>query len=293
MKPIADPRGREQQPDDAALDELRKAFGVLPADGDPHDRAGDAPTTRSTQPVRRPLLCRSTTTSRPRPRPPTNRRCDRRRAGAADRPTPTPEPEVEQPTAEQPAPASRRSSSCRTASPAEPPPAEPPKPEPPRIVRIDDYAASHAEPPPTAGAPGPPVDPLIAHPPKPASPPEPTRDRDRGRRSARRGVCRGQPRRRRHRVDRLHRGRRRLRRADAGIRSRPAARHRAPHARAPAGGQARPGPQAAQVVGRGVGARDPRRRRAGDVRVVVVRDPCRPGDRSPATSTPTPTACRR
>jgi cell division protein FtsQ len=34
-------------------------------------------------------------------------------------------------------------------------------------VRIDDYAASHAERPPSAGAPGPPVDPLIAHPPKP------------------------------------------------------------------------------------------------------------------------------
>jgi cell division protein FtsQ len=36
-------------------------------------------------------------------------------------------------------------------------------------VRIDDYAASHAEPPPTAGAPAPPVDPLIANPPKPAA----------------------------------------------------------------------------------------------------------------------------
>ena len=30
VKPIADPRGREQQPDDAALDELRKAFGGAP-----------------------------------------------------------------------------------------------------------------------------------------------------------------------------------------------------------------------------------------------------------------------
>jgi cell division protein FtsQ len=47
-----------------------------------------------------------------------------------------------------------------------------PAPEPPRIVRIDDYAASHAEPPPHAGAPAPPVDPLIANPPKPAAAPE-------------------------------------------------------------------------------------------------------------------------
>src|SRR4051794_5912051 len=31
VKPITDPRGREQQPDVAALEELRKAFGVVPA----------------------------------------------------------------------------------------------------------------------------------------------------------------------------------------------------------------------------------------------------------------------
>ena len=119
------------------------------------------------------------------------------------------------------------------------------------------------------------------------------RDRDRRRRPPRRGVCRGQPRQRRHRVDRLHRGRRRRRRADARVRPRPAARHRAAHARAAARGQARAGPQAAEVAGRArwslvllVG------RRAGDVRVVVVRDPGRPGARSRATSTPIPTACR-
>src|SRR5688572_8338853 len=111
VKPAADPRARERQADDAALDELRKAFGVppdTPAPAAPIQVSDDAPT---------------------------------------------------QSALEAPAPAA--------------PPADPPKPaEPPRIVRIDDYAASLAEPPRSAGAPGPPVDPLIAHPPKP-SPPEP------------------------------------------------------------------------------------------------------------------------
>ena len=130
VKPVAEPRGREEQPDDAALDELRKAFG-LPADeadgggdaadaGDGRDPTGEAPT----QPAETPIT------------PP---------PAAPEPPEPFAAPE---------------------------PPAAPEAPEPvapQRIVRIDDYAASLAEPLPTAGAPGPPVDPLIANPPKPAA----------------------------------------------------------------------------------------------------------------------------
>src|SRR5215210_2000476 len=115
VKPIADPRRREQQPDDAALDELRKAFG-----GAPHaavtGAASDAAAEATVEP-------------------------------------PVVEPAVVEPT---------------TVSPTPTGPSEPPAQ--PRIVRIDDYAASHAEPPRSAGAPGPAVDPLIAHPPKPAPP---------------------------------------------------------------------------------------------------------------------------
>jgi cell division protein FtsQ len=131
-----DPRARERQPEDAALDELRKAFGVAPdkpVAAERADDAGDALDATAATPA------------------------DAAAADAAlvhvadDVPT--------QSTVEPPAPPA--------------PPADTPEPaEPPRIVRIDDYAASLAEPPPSAGAPGPPVDPLIAHPPKP-SPPEP------------------------------------------------------------------------------------------------------------------------
>lgn len=112
VKPMADARGREQQPDDAVLDELRKAFGVVPADD------GLAPTGAATAAV------------------PVDDEQTRAAPALDESPPPEPEPESE------------------------------PEPEPPRIVRIDDYAASHAEPLPTAGAPGPPVDPLIAHPPQ-------------------------------------------------------------------------------------------------------------------------------
>jgi cell division protein FtsQ len=124
VKPVADPRGREQQPDDAALDELRKAFGVVPDKpvAPASERADDAPTQAADTPVADPL--------------------------PADEPPPDAPP----------------------VSPVDVAPAEPPTPAPPRIVRIDDYAASLAEPPPSAGAPGPAVDPLIAHPPKPAAP---------------------------------------------------------------------------------------------------------------------------
>jgi cell division protein FtsQ len=126
VKPIADPRGREQQPDDAALDELRRAFGVVPdkpvahasehADDDADaDVALDA-TGAATSGVH----------------------------VTGDAPT-----------------------QAGDAPPTDDPAA---KPAQPRIVRIDDYAASHADPPPSAGAPGPAVDPLIAHPPKPAAP---------------------------------------------------------------------------------------------------------------------------
>ena len=131
VKPAADPRARERQADDAALDELRKAFGVPPDTPAPAERADDAgdalDATAATPADAAPIQV------------------------SDDAPT--------QSALEAPAPAA--------------PPADPPKPaEPPRIVRIDDYAASLAEPPRSAGAPGPPVDPLIAHPPKP-SPPEP------------------------------------------------------------------------------------------------------------------------
>jgi cell division septal protein FtsQ len=170
VKPIADPRGREQQPDDAALDELRKAFGVLPDDVAAHEStpadddadaldATDAATAavsvaddEATQAAAQPDATTTATTS---DAPSTVIEIDRPVDEQAEPDQPQPDPvKIQQ-------------------SPAEQPPAEQPKPETPRIVRIDDYAASHAEPQPTAGAPGPPVDPLIAHPPKPASPPEP------------------------------------------------------------------------------------------------------------------------
>src|SRR6186713_2758441 len=53
VKPIVDPRGREQQPDDAALDELRKAFGVVPDKpvAPASDRDDDAPTQAADTPV--------------------------------------------------------------------------------------------------------------------------------------------------------------------------------------------------------------------------------------------------
>ncbi|HEX6657375.1 MAG TPA: FtsQ-type POTRA domain-containing protein [Ilumatobacter sp.] len=126
----ADPRARERQPDDAALDELRKAFGVPPDTLAPAERADDA-------------------------------------GDALDATAATPA----DPAPIQVSEAGPTQSAVEVPVPA--PPADPPKPaEPPRIVRIDDYAASLAEPPRSAGAPGPPVDPLIAHPPRP-SPPEP------------------------------------------------------------------------------------------------------------------------
>ena len=131
VKPAADPRARERQADDAALDELRKAFGVPPDTPAPAERADDAGDSLDAT-AATPADAASIQVS-------------------DDGPT--------QSAVEPPATAA--------------PPADPPKPaEPPRIVRIDDYAASLAEPPRSAGAPGPPVDPLIAHPPKP-SPPEP------------------------------------------------------------------------------------------------------------------------
>ena len=57
VKPIVDPRGREQQPDDAALDELRKAFGVVPDKPvtPASERADDAPTQAADTPVADPL----------------------------------------------------------------------------------------------------------------------------------------------------------------------------------------------------------------------------------------------
>jgi cell division protein FtsQ len=134
VKPIADPRGREQQPDDAALDELRKAFGVVPDRpvAPAPERADDAPTQAADTPVADLL--------------------------------PADEPAADAPPADAPP------AEAPPVPPVDAPPAEPPKPAQPRIVRIDDYAASHADPPPSAGAPGPAVDPLIAHPPKPAAP---------------------------------------------------------------------------------------------------------------------------
>jgi cell division septal protein FtsQ len=133
VKPAADPRARERQPDDAALDELRKAFGVPPDKPVVAERADDADDGLDA------------TAATP--------------ADAATGPAHVPHDAPPQSAVEPPAPT---------------PPADPPMPaEQQRIVRIDDYAASHAEPPPSAGAPGPPVDPLIAHPPKPSAPPEP------------------------------------------------------------------------------------------------------------------------
>jgi cell division protein FtsQ len=142
VKPIADTRGREQQPDDAALDELRKAFGVVPdkpvAPALEHaDDAALDSTGAATSGVH-------VTGGAP--------------TQAGEAPTEAGEAPHIDDAAAPPAPA--------TDDPAA-------KPAQPRIVRIDDYAASHADPPPSAGAPGPAVDPLIAHPPKPAAP-EPT-----------------------------------------------------------------------------------------------------------------------
>jgi cell division protein FtsQ len=137
VKPIADPRRREQQPDDAALDELRKAFGGAPdaavtgAAPDAAAEAGDE--LDATGPATKGVRVAEETPTQATVQPPVV------------------EPPVVEPT---------------TVSPTPTGPSEPP--EQPRIVRIDDYAASHAEPPRSAGAPGPAVDPLIAHPPKPA-----------------------------------------------------------------------------------------------------------------------------
>jgi cell division septal protein FtsQ len=126
VKPVADPRGREQQPDDAALDELRKAFGVVPG-----STPSVAPASEHADDADAALDATGAATS------------GVHAAGDA----PTQAADGPPPTDDQPA-----------------------KPAQPRIVRIDDYAASLAEPPPSAGAPGPAVDPLIAHPPKPAAP---------------------------------------------------------------------------------------------------------------------------
>ena len=119
VKPIADPRGREQQPDDAALDELRKAFGVAPR----HSPVAPAVGTRRRRPGGRPPTRPSPTDVRPTivdDAPP------------AGEPTP----------ADAAAPAEPHR--CRRPSAATPtPPAEPTEARAPRIVRIDDYAASH------------------------------------------------------------------------------------------------------------------------------------------------------
>jgi len=140
VKPIADPRGREKEPDDAALDELRKAFGVVP----------DKPVAHASEQADDPgaaLDATGAATFRPNDAP----------TQAAD------EPQTHETRTDAP-----------PVPPVDVPTAEPPKPAQQRIVRIDDYAASHAAPPPTAGAPAPPVDPLIAHPPKPAAAREPS-----------------------------------------------------------------------------------------------------------------------
>lgn len=171
VKPVADPRGREQQPDDAALDELRKAFGVVPD---------------SAAPVAEPAQD-ATQVSGGVPAAVTLDDDDEPTHVAATEPAVA--PPAEQVPAEAPAPDTSQLDSPTVAPlpvepivapPVEPPPVEPltvtppavepPAAEPPRIIRIDDYAASLAEPQPTVGAPGPPVDPLIAHPPKPAEP---------------------------------------------------------------------------------------------------------------------------
>ena len=136
VKPAANPRARARQHDEAALDELRQAFGVppdTPASADEADALDDTDGADALDDTDAATAAVDLADSAPM-------------RSAVER-----EP---------------------TAPPATP--ADPPQPaEPPRIVRIDDYAASLAEPPPNAGAPGPPVDPLIAHPPKPSAPPEP------------------------------------------------------------------------------------------------------------------------
>ena len=165
VKPIADPRGREKQPDDAALEELRKAFGVLPADDATAVAADDvleatgAVTVEDDEPATAITTDESAVTIAAAPVQPTDRQ-------------PTSSAEVGQPEVERPSAEHTTSDHPLVEPSADLPAAEPPQPESPRIVRIDDYAASLAEPLPTVGAPGPPVDPLIAHPPKPVSPPE-------------------------------------------------------------------------------------------------------------------------
>ena len=173
VKRIADPRGREQTPDDAALEELRKAFGVVPADADATGGAGS--TDDDLDATGAATAAVSGADERPAPAP-----TDESAVTIVAAPVPSavadPEPQVAGPAVDDPVVDDAVVEDVDVDEPAaddgvsaEQPVAD----EPPRIVRIDDYAASHAEPQPTAGAPGPPVDPLIAHPPKAASPPEP------------------------------------------------------------------------------------------------------------------------
>ena len=181
VKPITDTRGREKQPDDAALDELRKAFGVLPADHDPGpgdglDQTGAATaavTVADDQPTTATTADESAVTIDEQPDAAPAKLEPAKLEPATIEPVEVDPVQVEPAAGEQPS-AGHPAPEARQVEPAgEPPAVEAPKPEPPRIVRIDDYAASLAEPSPTVGAPGPPVDPLIAHPPKPASPREP------------------------------------------------------------------------------------------------------------------------
>jgi cell division protein FtsQ len=192
VKPITDRRRREQQPDVAALEELRKAFGVRPADAattgtiSSEDAAGDLDATGA-----------ATAAVPVTDEAPTQATAGDPEASSVD--APAHPGEVEQPEVEPPAAPTVEQAHVEQAhveqadveraeaeqaervtvdepkrDEPEPPEPEPPEPEQPRIIRIDDYAASLAEPQPTAGAPGPAVDPLIAHPPKPSQPPERT-----------------------------------------------------------------------------------------------------------------------
>jgi len=187
VKPITKQRGREQQPDDAALEELRKAFGVPPeVPGAPASgKAGDdldatgATTTALPTSVDEPTKVAASDPSKvidaPTPSEPV--------APTDVEPPGDDEPEIVDTAAEPEIADDKIAESdadqpqvdeSKVAEVDEPEVVEAkvePKPEQPRIIRIDDYAASLAEPQPTVGAPGPPVDPLIAHPPKPSEPP--------------------------------------------------------------------------------------------------------------------------